>query len=350
MRMLNNLLRNTIFLSLSGSIIALIILVIQPFIKSRISKTWQYYIWLAVLLRMTFSFKPKNSVLTGLRNLLENTNRIIPNPAIIRIGEIVGSFSMYIGLIWIMIAAFLIAKKIISYHQYIHFIKKHRSEIVHSEGMHSVILTIYSKIRTEMGIHKEIRLYASEVIYSPMLIGIIHPEIILPKKMLGELEIQEQVKYVLLHELTHYKRKDILYKWFIQIVLCLHFFNPLVWLIKKIVSINCELSCDEAVIRKLGASGKKSYGSALIRTMETNTFSVPQNAPNTAMSLMMCEEANQMQNRLAAINHYKQNSARVTTAAFILTGFISFCAVYIGVLKSTPCYCLENMLHLFTQL
>jgi beta-lactamase regulating signal transducer with metallopeptidase domain len=184
-----------------------------------------------------------------------------------------------------------------------------------------------------------------------MLIGIFQPAIILPQKMLGACESSilesEHIKYVLMHELSHYKRKDILYKWLIQIIACVHFFNPFMGMIKRSINKMCELSCDEAVIRKLHSREKKSYGSALIKAMEMSNGIVIQNSPPAALSLMMCEEAKQTQERLDSILGYKKHSALMIIAAAILTVFIIFCTVHIGVFRNifrtASCYCFENI-------
>ena len=57
--------------------------------------------------------------------------------------------------------------------------------------------------------------------------------------------------YSILHELMHIKRLDMFYKWLVQFAVCVHWFNPFVYLMRKETGRGCELSCDEAVIREL---------------------------------------------------------------------------------------------------
>jgi beta-lactamase regulating signal transducer with metallopeptidase domain len=333
---------------------ALIIFAIQKMAKSRISKAWQYYIWLVVMFGLLFPFKPKLTLMNRLFTVLENNNVSLIQPENFRFSGVLGTVSMYIGIIWIGIAAVLLAKKLIAYQVYVCFIKKHQKEITPSSKRYSEIIAIYRETCDEMKVSRKIGLYTSEVIYSPMLIGFIRPAIILPNNMIS---IPEDLKYIFMHELSHYKRKDILYKWFIQIISCLHFFNPLMSMIKRSVNKTCELSCDERVIRKLNPCGKKAYGSALIRAAALSSVGLSSAevyaVPNT-ISLMMCEEAQLIQERLYAIKGDEYNSALMIGTAVVLTSFIAFCTIHLGVFKNIfrthACYCVENFLQIFTQL
>ena len=92
------------------------------------------------------------------------------------------------------------------------------------------------------------------------MIGFFRPSIILPAKELGSKELS----YIFAHELIHYKRRDMFYKWLIEIAACVHWFNPFVYLLGKEVNRTCELSCDEAVVLILGDKTKREYGDMLI--------------------------------------------------------------------------------------
>ena len=69
---------------------------------------------------------------------------------------------------------------------------------------------------------------------------------------------------IISHELTHFKRKDMFYKWLVQVTICVHWFNPFVWLLGKEVNRRCELSCDEKVVGALSAQARKDYGDTLL--------------------------------------------------------------------------------------
>ena len=103
------------------------------------------------------------------------------------------------------------------------------------------------------------RIYESERIDTPFVLGVIRPCIYLPSSL-----DSKEMKYVLLHEQTHIKRKDPLIRMLSFGALCLHWFNPLVWTAFFLSDRDMEMSCDEAVILKLGDAVKKDYSQSLL--------------------------------------------------------------------------------------
>lgn len=114
-----------------------------------------------------------------------------------------------------------------------------------------------------------IRLAHSDKITSPMAYGLIRPVILLPRSF--DPQNENQLDYIIAHELVHIRRKDILFKALLAFVLCLHWFNPLVWLMFYLVSRDIELSCDEIVVRKFGLQSRSDYALTLIGMMESKT-------------------------------------------------------------------------------
>jgi hypothetical protein len=93
-----------------------------------------------------------------------------------------------------------------------------------------------------------------------MLIGLFRPTIILPDCEYTK----DQLRYVLMHELTHLRRGDMLIRWLTVIASSVHWFNPIVWLAKREIDRACELACDEAVISSLSDDDKQTYGDTLL--------------------------------------------------------------------------------------
>ncbi|MBQ7398694.1 MAG: M56 family metallopeptidase [Clostridia bacterium] len=110
--------------------------------------------------------------------------------------------------------------------------------------------------------------YLSDKIKTPALYGIIKPKIILPI----EYEASE-LKYILLHERAHMKRKDNFIRLLALVVVCLHWLNPLAWLMLKLLYSDIELACDELVLSKCNEAERKEYAYTLLHTAEkTNVF------------------------------------------------------------------------------
>jgi len=110
----------------------------------------------------------------------------------------------------------------------------------------------------------------SDRINAPMTFGILKPVILFPKTT--DWQDEERLRVVLTHEITHIRRFDIVWKWLLTAALCVHWFNPLVWVMYIFVNRDIELSCDEKVVRTFGEKMKSSYALALIG-LEENRFS-----------------------------------------------------------------------------
>jgi beta-lactamase regulating signal transducer with metallopeptidase domain len=74
----------------------------------------------------------------------------------------------------------------------------------------------------------------------------------------------DELRFIIKHELVHYKRKDLLYKYLVLAATAIHWFNPVVHLISKAIDVLCEISCDAEVIRNTSADTRKKYSEAII--------------------------------------------------------------------------------------
>ncbi len=118
----------------------------------------------------------------------------------------------------------------------------------------------------EHQIRRGIRIRQSDRISSPLTYGIFHPVILMPKTT--DWEDTQRLQYVLQHEYVHIRRFDMIRKLAAALVLCIHWFNPAVWLMYLVYNRDIELSCDESVVRKFGEASKPLYAKALIAMEE----------------------------------------------------------------------------------
>ena len=91
------------------------------------------------------------------------------------------------------------------------------------------------------------------------VMGLIHPVIYLSSGL-----DPESRKVVLCHERVHLQRRDYLFKPAALVICCVHWFNPLVWLAFYLMNMDCEMSCDEKVVKLLGEESKKIYSYTLL--------------------------------------------------------------------------------------
>ncbi len=104
------------------------------------------------------------------------------------------------------------------------------------------------------------RVYLADYIATPFVLGILRPKIYIPSDT-----PERERPYIIAHEEHHIFRLDHIIKLLAYGALCLHWFNPLVWLAFFLAGKDMEMSCDEAVIRKLGPEIRADYAQSLLR-------------------------------------------------------------------------------------
>ena len=119
---------------------------------------------------------------------------------------------------------------------------------------------ILSKTAEEMGIKKYPRLAICPVVQTPMLLGMFRPVILLPEQKFENSGLLLSIK----HELTHWRRKDCILGFIVNLAVAVNWFNPLVHLMAKHMASDVELACDEEVTRFFNTDEKKKYSLLLI--------------------------------------------------------------------------------------
>ena len=337
---MNEFMKILLSLSVSGALLLLLILGLKPLYKNRFSKRWQYYIWIVVALRFLLPFTPDNAIVGSLFEKIDTvaiTNEIPTSPNIpvpadtgnnnaepiqtnreINAAAMREPFNKYVCLffIWSALALVLFVRKVTVYQGFIQYIKAGNKEVSDIK-----ILNLLSDCEEKLNIKTRVELSCNPLIASPMLIGFFRPRIILP---VGEWEDKE-LSYIFVHELIHYKQRDMFYKWLIQIVVCVHWFNPFVYLLEKEVNKSCELSCDEKVISVLDDTARREYGDTLISFLKSNNL-----YKSSLASVTLTEGAEQLKERLGAIMNFKSKTKTIRVLTVILTLFILSGAVFIG--------------------
>ena len=167
---------------------------------------------------------------------------------------------------------------------------------------------VITKWREEYRLLRPLAVVRSDKVDSPASIGILWPRIIFPQKM--ELDNEQLTCYILVHEYFHIRRFDMLWKLLALCAVCLHWFNPLVWMMLVLLNRDLELSCDEMVLRHFGGTERASYAHSLIDMAERGrSFSFM----HSYFSKNAAEE------RIIAIMKYKKTSLLTVVLALVLT-------------------------------
>lgn len=232
----------------------------------------------------------------------ENTDRSMRENMTAVLGEL--------WIFWLAGVLVLLVQKITVYQSYAKYIRAGCREVADI-----ALLELLAREEKRAGVKRPVELYANGMVSSPMLLGLFHPCIILPTTDLP----QEEFLCTVRHELIHYRRRDMPYKWLVQITVCLHWFNPLVYLMGQELGRACELSCDEAVIRSLDQQGRRIYGDTLLHAVKTGGgFREP------FASVLLGESAKLLRERLDAIMKYKKMSKKGCCAALLISVALAF--------------------------
>lgn len=267
--MIGEIFKAVLIMSLAGSLLAIIISLLRPITKKLFGYSWHYYIWLCVLLVMLMPvrFNVSPSPLPGIApvqteqvtaaELIETEDNAAPadapqSPQIIRKTALIWhGRTGVLAYVWLIGAIALMLLNVVRYVRLNIKIRKNGEVISCPE--------------TRAYTDRRINVRVWENVASPFMTGIFRPTLILPKTELSE----EQLHNILRHEMTHFKRHDILYKWFAEFVKCVHWFNPISWYVSKQIASECEISCDMSVTKNMTDSEEMSYVSTILSLLPT---------------------------------------------------------------------------------
>ena len=240
--------------NLTASIVILFVVCVRQFMKGA-PKIFSYALWAIVLLRLLvpisiespMSFVPErtefssmvdvNEVLPPMewedvsrnREIRENTP---PGQPMVLTGKSVDP-QVYLSFLWLAGMVFLLVRSLLAY------------------------LGLRKRVKVSIPFRKGI--YIADDIDTPFVMGFLRPKIYLP----GTLDPSER-KYIIAHERHHIRRGDHIFKALGFLALTIHWFNPFVWAAFVLAGRDMEMSCDEAVIRKLGEDVRAEYSASLL--------------------------------------------------------------------------------------
>lgn len=174
---------------------------------------------------------------------------------------------------------------------------------------------LYQNCRTELRIKRNIPIYSTAFLKSPILVGMFRPRIYLPIHLISDFS-ETDVRYMLLHELQHYKHKDAFINCLMNIASILYWFNPIVWYVIREVRSDREVACDTFVLQLLDSTEYIAYGNTLL---------------NFAQKISLCPfslatgiggSAKQMKKRILNIAAYKPQTKWLKIRERIVLGVL----------------------------
>ena len=325
---------------ISGIII--ILLISKLIFKNNLSSRMQYNLWLLLLglLAVPFipfrlvSFPQISSWLRSVRNYsashadvgannvmdtgLSGTTNWMNNFAI-SVNKDTPSVTGYILLgIWIvgMLAMMIL---IIKSSLRLRTIKRSALSLQNPE-----VRRLYNKCLNEMKIARNIPVYSTAFLKSPIIVGLLKPCIYLPIHLISDYH-ESDMRYMLLHELQHYRHKDALANYLMNFVGVLYWFNPFVWFALREMRNDREIACDTSVLKMLEADDYEDYGNTLINFIEKVSSSPFPFASSLSGNMK------QMKRRIINIASYEK-----PTFYKKLKGLTAFILIAILILGLTP--------------
>ncbi len=125
----------------------------------------------------------------------------------------------------------------------------------------------------EHPLKRTVSIRQSDMVTAPLTYGLFHPVILMPGSV--DWNEKEELQYILMHEYVHIRRFDAVTKLAAAAALCLHWFNPMVFIMYILFNRDIELSCDERVVRTFGEESKANYANTLIHMEEKKSGLVP---------------------------------------------------------------------------
>lgn len=264
-----------------GTVIILLIVVLRAVLINRLPKKTFLILWWIALIRLLvpFSIKSVTSIYSLLQSIYSDINPVRTAqtttflPIHGNMPEIANGLSeamvqrtesiSILSVIWL--AGLLLCFGFFA----VSYIKCYR-EFRFSLPVENDILEAWKE---KHPLKRSLSIRQTETIAAPLSYGVIRPVILMPKNT--EWKNIYQLRYVLEHEYVHIRRLDMLTKLIMIAAVCIHWFNPLVWVMYILFNRDLELSCDETVVRRFGMDIKSVYATALISMEEKKSGLTP---------------------------------------------------------------------------
>lgn len=340
---MSSALRFVLGLSLAGGATCLVVYVLGLPFKKLVKKSWLFYLWLIVLLRfivpLPLNLPYVTNGITSLTAVISAAAEPAPKPASIGTDDALAASASFdstntddsianaadpsapvlpgftsgvhddsgapigqvllrlLPYIWLFGASALLLWTVTAYTLTVSNLRRNRT--LQTPG--------------------RVPVFESNRVTTPILVGILCPAIYLP---IGFPEPELAIR----HERTHLRRGDIWLKWFVQLAVCVHWFNPLAWLMKKELNRLCELACDSAVMHQLDQSARYDYGQMLLDTARV----MADNSGTLVASLG--KDKHLLKERIIELVGAKKATRKTVAAMSILAAIILASAVVFGAL------------------
>ncbi len=290
---MENILLNVLEVSLGASVVILLMTLAAPLAGKKFSAKWRYWVWMLLAIRLLLPVElslnlpqPRVSIPVPPQLMVEQdfvpkaqeeTGALVGAPAVPTLPEsgiivetqpiapeIEGETRWtpngleLLFVVWVAGVVGSVVWQLVAYLRW-----QNEGKVWNRMVEDGAVLNLYYELCAEQGISKFPQLMTNKRIQSPMMMGLLEPAILLPQMEYSE----EDYAVVLTHELNHYKRHDLWYKLLLLAARCVHWFNPLVWLMLREADNDLEITCDEAVVKNRSSDDRAFYCETILRIM-----------------------------------------------------------------------------------
>ena len=266
--------------SIKSIYLLVLILLVRPILNKKAFRSASIILWILLLIYLTSPYElligidcvKENGILTYLLGLINLFNSCLCW-LINKLGYIFFKLNRLIG--FILIFTYL-GIKIYKFHKVMK-----GSTLTHNTSCKEKI--------SEFGLKRKVRIYINNSFKTPLTFGILRPRIILQDHILAD---EKLLDHVLIHELMHIKKFHILLNHLVNIVACLYWYNPILWLSLKYIDQDIEINCDKLVVQQLGDTikNRKEYCMSMLKLLEigsnTNNLVLELNPNKERMFIM----------------------------------------------------------------
>lgn len=285
---MTNLFLSVLEISIAVGFIVFALVLLAPLINKRYAAKWKYWVWMFLALRLLFPFHVSDvqSALDMLGQAAgpaesqprEKAEDVLPDvnmPAQRIIVEIPRQMTEPVAMqseesgagvtlldmaafVWLMGSVVFMA-----FHMYCY--QRYKGQAIKKGAWRedSRVTSPLIYLSNELQIKRRLPMIEYSGAASPMIIGFVKPMLVLPKEQYSE----EELFFILKHELVHLKRGDVYFKLLLVAANAVHWFNPLIWIMQREAVVDMELSCDERVVQGMGYSVRKAYTETLLSTL-----------------------------------------------------------------------------------
>ena len=314
-----------IYSSIASSIVIFGILLIKILFNKKLGARWNYYIWFILILKLLIPCFPQSPVsidriISFFSNIAHKsmniTNVTVSNNSHKELSMLMDSTKDYaisinrdysiFYILWLMV--FLIGFALIV----ITNIKlragiKDRPQIYDEN-----IKVLLEGCKKDLNINRSINIVRIDGDRCPALFGFINPYILIPDGI-EEKITQDEMRYILLHELAHYKRKDMAVSLLISLLQLIYWFNPIIYYGFYLMKKDMEIACDGHVLSKINEEEIKGYGLTIIKLLELIAYN-----RNNIFTLGIIKNKNNARNRIKMIAGFKKDSKGIVLSKTVV--------------------------------